>query len=37
MTEKKGLNVTEMSINKAFAVSIEANRKKQEMQREAVL
>ena len=26
-----------MSINKAFAVSIEANRKKQEMQREAVL
>ena len=37
MTEKKGWNVTEMSINKAFAVSIEANRKKQEMQREAVL
>jgi len=26
-----------MSINKAFAVSIETNRKKQEMQREAVL
>ena len=37
MTEKKGWNVTEMSINISFAVSIEANRKKQEMQREAVL
>ena len=37
MTEKKGWNVTEMSINKAFAVSIEANRKKQETQGNAVL
>lgn len=37
ITEKRGGNVTEMTIIKAFTVPIEANRKKRETQRKAVL
>lgn len=37
ITEKRGLNVTKMAIIKAFTVPNEANRKKRETQRKAVL